>query len=776
MGNKSRLLQTAPASGRWGILAMGLSAALLLLGGVACKTDPKAASAAYTASGRRYLQQKKFPEASIQFRNALQQDPSDWQARYQLARVENHLHQWRECYRDLKTVSEARPSFVPARLDLAELYLAAGQIRLAQAEIDQSRKLDPGNLRVENVQMKLFLAGKELDQATRQCETLRKLAPGDDQVYALCGLSRIGLKQYPAAERDLRRALQLAPDSAENFRNLANLLDVEGKTDAAESLLVSAAATHSRSLEIELALADLYVRHGHPDRADARFAALLSRQLEFPHLRTTLGDFWMWRNDLPRAISEYQAADKATPDAAIEKDLASAFLTLRRIPEAERYTRAVLARDPKDADGRALEGAIASLKGDYRRGEDILQAALKDNPDSLLASFYLGLTWLEQGQLERARSAFSDCIRQNDKFVQAYVRLGQIALETGDWRLGAEYAKKVLSINPGSLDGYLLLAQARMMQGDMASAGRIIAAGNKLQQPPAPFYQVAVRYDLLKKHFAAADRDFGLASLAQNEAFPLLRWYALQLAQAGQTPRAIDRVREWMASSPHDSSAAELLGRLYLSQGDLGQAETAARQSLAGDAGRASAHLLLGRILERRGDLSQAASEYATAIHDAPSQVSGYLLAGDLLMKQGRPQQAQPYFDAARLQAPGSDAVRLALVRCWGARGTNLDQALGMAQDLKSRFPQNPRVADAIGWIYHQRGVNSLAIEELQSAARALPQDAFVQFHLAMAMLAQGNRNPARQFLHRALQLGLPSPEQTAARQALASIQTQANR
>jgi tetratricopeptide (TPR) repeat protein len=310
----------------------------------------------------------------------------------------------------------------------------------------------------------------------------------------------------------------------------------------------------------------------------------------------------------------------------------------------------------------------------------------------------------------------------------------------------------------------------------MAGAGRIIAAGNKLQQPPAAFYQVAVRYDLLNKHFAAADRDFGLASAAENEAFPLLRWYALQLAQAGQTSRAIERIREWMASSPRDASAAELLGRLYLNQGNLGQAEAAARHSLAGDASRASAHLLLGRIFERRGDLSQASAEFAAAIHDAPSQVRGYLLAGDLLMKQGRPQKAQAYFDAARLQAPGSAAVKLALVRCWGARGTNLDQALGMAQDLKSRFPQNPRVADAIGWIYHQRGVNPPAIEELQSAARALPQDAFVQFHLGMAMLAQGKRIPARQYLHRALQLGLPAPEQTEARQALASIQTQANR
>jgi len=758
-----------PPAGRQRRSAIVFPIALLALACTCagCQSDPQAAASAYVASGKTYIAQKKFSAAAIQFRNALQHEPKDWQARYELAGVENQLHEWRESYQDLKEVVNEQPSFVPARLDLAELYIAADQSDLAQHQIDRVRQLSPNNVRAEIAQMKLDLTKGTLDQAAKQCDTLRRLAPGKDQAYALCGLAEIGQKQYPAAEQDYRHALALGPGRTENYQNLSNVLDLEGKTAQAEALLTTGIQEHPQSLGLELCLADLYLRHGRIEDVDQLFKALDARQSRFPNLHVALGNFWLWRNELSRAIVEYRAAEASHPSELVEKNLASAYLTLHQISNAEKFTATVLRRDPQSDDAHALEGALDYLKGDYAQASRSLQAARKDNPNSLLSNFYLGMTWLATGQLDRAKLAFNNCIQENDKFVEAYARLGQIALESNDWRLGAAYAKKVLSINPGSVNGYLLLAQADMMEGNLQSAGQVIAAAEKTPQLPQSLQQVAIRYDILRKNFGRADQQFTQMVSVASQPFPLVAWYAGQLASAGEASLAVRKVRAWMVRSPQDPDANELLAQLYFIEGNFGQAESSIRISLASDPKHATARDLLGEILQKRGETAEAAQKYDAAIQADPAAIESYLLAGELRMQTGQYAQAEPYFKSARTQAPDSDAARLALVRCWAAQDTHLDQSLGLAQDLKAKFPQNPSVADALGWIYHERGVNSLALPELEMAAQARPRDSAFQFHLGMALIGQKDKSRARQALDLALKLGLPPNEQAAARRAL---------
>lgn len=757
-------------AGKFPLVAAALAVGLMWLACAGCQTNPRAEARSYAASGQRYLKQKKFRDAAIEFRNALQKDPEDWRARYRLARLENQMHQWRGCFQDLKRVVSQQPSFVPARLDLAELYIAADQYRLAQHQIDRSLRLSPNNVRAELAQMKLYLTHGSLDQAAKQCATLRRIAPSDDQIFAMCGLADVGRKQYEKAEQSFRVALRLGPDHAENYRNLSNALELEGKAKQAEALLNSGVQSHPNSLALALSLANFYVQHGRLQDADRLFGSLRARRKQFPKLLVTLGDFWMWRNELPRAIIEYRAAEKALPSELIEKNLASAYLTLHQIAQARRYTNDVLRRDPQSTDAQALEGAIDYLQGDYSHAGRLLETARKNNPASLLANFYLGMTWLATGQTDRAKQAFNECIQENSKFVQAYVRLGQIALESNDWRLGAEFAQKALAVNPGTLNGYLLLAQADMMQGDLRSAGRVIAVAEKEPQPSQALQQVAIRYDILQQDFPQAERQFTQMTTGARQSSALISWYANQLVSAGQTPRAIDDVRAWLARSPQNPATIELLARLYFLEGHLGPAESSIRRSLAEDPTGGSALQLLGEILQRQGQTARAAREYDAAIHADPGDVETYLLAGNLRMRQGRYAQAQSYFESARIEAPSSDATELAMVRCWAAQDTRLDQSLSLAQDLKAKYPRNGAVADVLGWIYHERGVDSLALPQLEMAASALPVDSIVRFHLGMTLAALKKQTQARSALDLALKLGLPTKEQSLAKHRLRKI------
>ena len=48
----------------------------ILLSGSGCSRDPQVRRAKFVASGNRYFDQGKFAEAAIEFRSALQADPT----------------------------------------------------------------------------------------------------------------------------------------------------------------------------------------------------------------------------------------------------------------------------------------------------------------------------------------------------------------------------------------------------------------------------------------------------------------------------------------------------------------------------------------------------------------------------------------------------------------------------------------------------------------------------------------------------------------------------
>src|SRR5262245_20316125 len=57
----------------------------VLLTSHACSRDPQTVKRTYIESGDRYFKQQKFAEASVQYANAVRQDPESGEARMRLA-------------------------------------------------------------------------------------------------------------------------------------------------------------------------------------------------------------------------------------------------------------------------------------------------------------------------------------------------------------------------------------------------------------------------------------------------------------------------------------------------------------------------------------------------------------------------------------------------------------------------------------------------------------------------------------------------------------------
>ena len=75
-----------------------------------CSTDPEQAKREYVESGDRFVAEKKYAEAIVQYRNALQQDARFGEARLKLAQTYEHLGDVQNTIREYIRAADALPS------------------------------------------------------------------------------------------------------------------------------------------------------------------------------------------------------------------------------------------------------------------------------------------------------------------------------------------------------------------------------------------------------------------------------------------------------------------------------------------------------------------------------------------------------------------------------------------------------------------------------------------------------------------------------------------
>ncbi|MGA7916744.1 MAG: tetratricopeptide repeat protein, partial [Candidatus Acidiferrales bacterium] len=110
---------------RWRVWTTLLIATSVVAG---CSRDPNVLKKKHFDRGEAYFQQGKYPEAAIEFQNAIQFDSKFSQAHYELAQTYLKQNEWSRAYQELMRTVQIAPDNSKAQLDLANLLLAAGKI------------------------------------------------------------------------------------------------------------------------------------------------------------------------------------------------------------------------------------------------------------------------------------------------------------------------------------------------------------------------------------------------------------------------------------------------------------------------------------------------------------------------------------------------------------------------------------------------------------------------------------------------------------------------
>ncbi|HJS83440.1 MAG TPA: hypothetical protein VJ742_11475, partial [Nitrososphaera sp.] len=95
---------------------------------------------------------------------------------------------------------------------------------------------------------------------------------------------------------------------------------------------------------------------------------------------------------------------------------------------------------------------------------------------------------------------------------------------------------------------------------------------------------------------------------------------------------------------------------------------------------------------------------------------------------------------------------------------------LSNAQIAREQNPDDPYIADTLGWVYYKKNAFLLAVSLLKEAVEKLPNEPLVHFHYGMAQYRNGDARGAEKSLQKALKLSQNFPGSEEAKKTLAGL------
>ncbi len=233
--------------------------------------------------------------------------------------------------------------------------------------------------------------------------------------------------------------------------------------------------------------------------------------------------------------------------------------------------------------------------------------------------------------------------------------------------------------------------------------------------------------------------------------------------------KAMQIADAFLAKFPENSPATIIKAKIYISQGYLDLAENVL--SPVADNGKEVAPIvMLAELYLAKKDGKKAVHYYKKALEHVPDDIGIMMKLADYYLKSGNQSEAIASYEKVLEQKADFLPAMNNLAFLYTEEGGKLDRALELASAVSKELPENPDVADTLGWIYVKKQAYSQAEPYLQTAMDAKPDNPTIMFHMGMLQFGQGNIQEAEELLADAIQKGIQGAELDAAKEALGRL------
>jgi tetratricopeptide (TPR) repeat protein len=348
--------------------------------------------------------------------------------------------------------------------------------------------------------------------------------------------------------------------------------------------------------------------------------------------------------------------------------------------------------------------------------------------------------------------------------------LAELQAQSGKIDAAVSLADGAVSNSRGALGVRLRLVRLLFQQGDLKRAEGELALLRKEFTPNAPVLSAMGGLALLKRDGGAAKGYFEQAlKLDPNDLDAVSGLVAVDLMN-GQPESARKRAEAALAKSPKSLDYVLLSAKTYGASGDLPKAEGMLHRAIDLDPANPEAYGMLGQLMYTQGRLEDGRKEFEKIATEQPKNVAALTMLAIIAGRQGNDDEAIRRYE--QILAIDREAVYAAnnLAFLYVQQNRQLDRAIELATMAQKRLPDEPSVADTLGWAYVKKNVALVGLRFLKTAVDKAPTNAGFRYHLGAAYAQLKDKPNAVAELEQAFKLDPKFDGADDARQLLESL------
>jgi tetratricopeptide (TPR) repeat protein len=641
-------------------------------------------------------------------------------------------------YAYLKKSLDQDTNDLEVEVRMAQTLSALGSPKGAYALASKVLEREPANEDALLLFADLARSPTNLTIVRNRIEKLRAQGPDAASYYAALAWIDLRLRKTSDAEVELQKALKLDPKLASAYVAMSAVAVQRKDQQAASNYLKTAAELSPVRSAARISYADFKFKSG--STADAE------------HIL----------EDVTRQAPDYIPA---------WINLMYLFFEEGNYDLCADVIAKVLARDSGNYDALMQSGNLSMIKRDgtnavatFRRVESMPQ--YKNLP---LVKYRLALAYLMNGDRADAVVSLTDALKADHNYSAATLLLAELDLRAGNSTAAVNLLLPLVKKEPQEAKGHLLLATAYLAgrQPDEALGVYRQMATVFPKNPEVPRLMGVVYEQEGNVAQARAAYEQSLA-LAPDYLQTLDRITGLDVL-AKRYAEAEQRLASVIARNPKLAEPWLMQGHVYQAAGQTNQAEAAMSKAIELDPDLPGGYLALARLyLDTHQD--QQALSRLNALLSKTNNVTALLQIGQIHQQAQRWDEARDAYEKLIAFQPEFAPALNNLAYLYSEHYKHIEKASRMAERARKIRPDDPYVADTLGWILYKQGQYPRALGLVQESLEKQPNNVEIQMHLGMTYYMMEEEDLARVHLQQALSTDAAFAGKDEARQCLALL------
>ncbi|MBV8867216.1 MAG: tetratricopeptide repeat protein [Acidobacteriaceae bacterium] len=762
------------------VFALASLCALLFSG--ACTQNPEK----LLATANKYHQKKQYKEASILYQKVIAKDKTNAEAYYREGLNLIDDHQPIQAMGYLRRAVDLKPNNTDAEVKLAEIYLAiyASDTRKYRSMLEDVRDLSakisahsPNSYDSLRIQGLLDLADQNTDKALDAFRKANQLKPYSADLVGWYAQTLIAAQHRDEAITLVQNMLTHDKTWGPGYDFLFMQYSRANDPAKAEATLRDRVQNDPSNASGYINLANFLLATNRYSEAEPVIRKLLNDKKAFPNAHQLVGDFYVRAKKYDDALTQYKEGLKDNPKQAVgyQERIVAVNQLAGRTAEALQLAKEVASKNPKDTTANEVYASLLLQRGtkaDLTNSATELKNLVQRNPSNAVLHLDLAKAYYGLGNVDGALNETQEALRQNSKLIQARLLAARIYNDRGDSGKAIEESETVLSAEPGNPEARFIHARALLASGQMAK-GQSELEGLVSQFPN--LNEARVQLASLYLQEKSMDKAKEQYEKVWNSNPPDYRGFVglqtIKMAQ-GQVDQAIQAMQDIVQKNPKNDGLRSQLANFEALAASLEAKSNPERAKQLAEAAVADlqqvvktspqfedAWIRLGVLQrsEKQDGAALASFERAEAIN--PRSAAAFLNQAVLLESMGKKKEAAATYNKVLGIDPQNTLALNNLAFLNAEQGTNLDQAMTWATKAQRQVPDSPDVSDTLGYVYYQKNLNAEALQIFRKVVQDYPQNPTFHFHLAMALLKQGDKQGARNEAEKAMKNAPPQQQ-----------------